>query len=162
MPRWLQIELAQVVQKASEQQGGEMSPAIIHALFKECFIADREPVSLTGYQLDRSGGHDAINAHIIDRGAKVTMHGEGEGALSAFVDGLMKHGKSKIAVVDYSEHAIGTGTNAEAVAYVQLNIDGQRVSGVALDHDTVSASMKAVLSAWNRTQAEAAQRQKVA
>ena len=49
------------------------------------------------------------------------------------------------------EHAIGSGTDAEAAAYVQLNIDGRRVSGVAFDHDTLSASLKAVLSALNRT-----------
>ena len=58
-------------------------------------------------------------------------------------------------MVDYSEHAVGEGTNAEAVTYVQLNIDGKRVAGVALDHDVVSASMKAVLSAWNRAEREA-------
>jgi 2-isopropylmalate synthase len=136
--------------------------ATIHAIFSERFIADTDPVSLTGYQLDRSAGHDVINASVVERGARHTLHGEGEGALSAFVDALMKHGKSRIAVVDYSEHAIGAGTNAEAVAYVQLNIDGRRVSGVALDHDTVSASMRAVLSAWNRTQLAPMKQQKVA
>jgi 2-isopropylmalate synthase len=78
------------------------------------------------------------------------LHGSGEGALSAFIDGWIKRGGHQISVVDYSEHAIGSGTDAEAVAYVQLNIDGQRVSGVAFDHDTVSASLKAVLSALNR------------
>jgi 2-isopropylmalate synthase len=62
-------------------------------------------------------------------------------------------------VVDYSEHAMEEGTDAEAAAYVQLNIDGRRVAGAALDQDTVSASLKAVLSAINRAcsrQAEAA------
>ena len=88
----------------------------------------------------------------------------GEGALSAFVDALTRNNQRRIAVVDYNEHAIGEGTNAEAVTYVQLNIDGQRVSGVAMDRDVVSASMKAVLSAWNRSilQAEGEPRQKVA
>ena len=151
LPRWMQVELAQVVQKASEASGGEVDSATIHRLFTENFIADSDPMSLTGYQLDRNTGHDAINAHVVERGVKHTLHGEGEGALSAFVDCLVRHGRNRIAVVDYSEHAIGAGTNAEAIAYVQLNIDGQRVSGVARDHDTVSASMKAVLSAWNRT-----------
>ncbi len=157
LPRWMQVELAQLVQKASEEAGGEVDSATIHKLFTGRFVADSDPVSLIGYQLERNTGHDAINAHVIDRGIKHTLHGEGEGALSAFVDGLMHHGNGKIAVVDYSEHAIGAGTNAEAIAYVQLNIDGQRVSGVALDHDTVSASMKAVLSAWNRTQQDVEQ-----
>ena len=68
----------------------------------------------------------------------------------------MRHDGRQIHVVDYNEHAIGAGTEAEAVAYVQLNIDGQRVSGVAMDHDTVSASLKAVLSACNRASGKAA------
>ena len=162
LPRWLQVELAQEVQKHSEVHGGEVDGATIHRIFKERFIADNAPLALSGYQLDRSAGHDAIKVHLSESGTKRTLQGEGEGALSAFVDALMRHGGRRIAVVDYSEHAIGAGTNAEAVTYVQLNIDGQRVAGVALDQDVVSASMKAVLSAWNRMQAEAAQRQKVA
>jgi 2-isopropylmalate synthase len=59
-----------------------------------------------------------------------------------------------VVVVDYSEHAVGEGTDAEAAAYVQLNIDGRRVSGAALDHDTVSASLMAVMAALNRAKVE--------
>ena len=55
--------------------------------------------------------------------------------------------------MDYSEHAVGEGTDAEAVAYVQINVDGQRTAGAAFDRDTVSAAMRAVLSALNRAQA---------
>ncbi len=157
LPRWLQVELAQEVQKHSEVHGGEVDGATIHRIFKERFIADNAPLALSGYQLDRSAGHDAIKVHLSESGTKRTLQGEGEGALSAFVDALMRHGGRRIAVVDYSEHAIGAGTNAEAVTYVQLNIDGQRVAGVALDQDVVSASMKAVLSAWNRAELEARQ-----
>jgi 2-isopropylmalate synthase len=155
LPRWLQVELAQSVQKVSEEQGGEVDSAAIHDIFRRRFIADSDPVALAGYQLDRSGGRDSIDVHITERGAKRTLHGEGEGALSAFVDALIRHGRSRIAVVDYSEHAIGAGTDAEAVTYVQLNIDGQRFAGVAIDRDVVSASMKAVLSAWNRARLQA-------
>ena len=59
---------------------------------------------------------------------------------------------NRINVVDYSEHTLGTDTSAEAVAYVQLNIDGQRSAGVAFDRDTVSASMRAVLASLNCAQ----------
>ena len=155
LPRWLQVELAQEVQKHSEVHGGEVDGATIHRIFKERFVADSAPLALSGYQLDRSAGRDAIKVHVSEGSAKRTLQGEGEGALSAFVDALMRHGGRRIAVVDYSEHAIGAGTNAEAVTYVQLNIDGRRVAGVAFDQDVVSASMKAVLSAWNRAELEA-------
>ncbi|MHB1590470.1 MAG: 2-isopropylmalate synthase [Sulfuricella sp.] len=153
LPRWMQVELAQVVQRASEERSGEIDSATIHALFMQHFVVDQEPVALKAYRLERSGGHDAIAAQIVENGREHPLHGEGEGALSAFVDGWMRHSGQQMNVVDYSEHAIGSGTDAEAIAYVQINIDGQRVSGAALDHDTVSASLKALLSALNRAQA---------
>lgn len=150
LPRWMQVELAQLVQKASEQNSGEISSATIHALFVKHFVADSAPFSLNGYRLERSDEQDLIQAQIIENGNEQILHGNGEGALSAFIDGWIKHEGQQVSVVDYSEHAIGEGTDAEAIAYVQLNINGQRVSGVAFDHDTVSASLKAVLSALNR------------
>jgi 2-isopropylmalate synthase len=157
LPRWMQVELAQIVQKASEERGGEIDSAVIHALFREHFVADSSPLALDGYRLDRADGCDTIEAHIIADGQPHTLHGRGEGALSAFIDALVRHGRQPINVVDYTEHSLTTGTDAEAVAYVQLSIAGKRVSGVAMDHDTVSASLKAVISAFNRFQASAVQ-----
>ena len=153
LPRWMQVELARVVQQASEARGGEIDGATIHGLFMHHFVADKGPVTLKGYRLDRESGHDIITALIVENGCGHQLHGEGEGALSAFVDGWMRYSGRRVNVVDYSEHAVGSGTDAEAVAYVQLNVDGQRVSGAALDHDTVSASLKAVLSALNHARA---------
>ena len=151
LPRWLQVELAQLIQKESEKRSGEIDGATIHAIFTQRFVADKTPYSLNGYKLERAEGQDLIQAQIIENGSESTLHGSGEGALSAFIDGWMSRNGQQISVVDYNEHAIGAGTDAEAVAYVQLNINGQRISGVAFDHDTVSASLKAVLSALNRS-----------
>jgi len=151
LPRWMQVELAQLVQKESEERSGEIASATIHAIFMQRFVADHSPLALNGYRIERTNGQDLIQANIVENGSEYSLHGNGEGVLSAFIDGWIKHGGQQISVVDYNEHAIGTGTNAEAIAYVQLNIDGQRVSGVAFDHDTVSASLKAVLSALNRS-----------
>jgi len=153
LPRWMQVELAQLVQKQTEQRSGEIDSSTIHAIFTQRFVADRTPLSLGGYKLERAEGQDLIQAQIIENGNGSTLHGSGEGALSAFIDGWMTRSGQQVSVVDYNEHAIGSGTNAEAVAYVQLNINGQRVSGAAFDHDTVSASLKAVLSALNRSMA---------
>jgi 2-isopropylmalate synthase len=150
LPRWMQVELAQMVQRASEQRSGEIASATIYAMFMQQFVADKAPFSLNGYRIERADNQDLIQAQIVENGNESTLHGNGEGALSAFIDGWLRRGGQQISVVDYSEHAIGSGTDAEAVAYVQLNINGQRVSGVAFDHDTVSASLKAVLSALNR------------
>ncbi len=156
IPRWLQVELAPVVQQASERSGGEVGSADIHRLFIDQFVADAAPVRLVGYRLNRNG-HDVIEARIVDRHGEQLIHGEGEGALSAFVDAWMRYSGQRVSVVHYNEHAIGEGTDAEAATYVQLNLDGRRFAGVAFDQDTVSASLKAVLSALNRAQGGARQ-----
>jgi len=155
LPRWMQVELAQVVQRASEAQAGEVDSARIHELFMQTFVNDHAHIWLNGYRLERSGEHDMLSAKIDVGNQTQLIQGAGEGAISAFVQGWMRHSGQHINVVDYSEHALGSGTDAEAVAYIQLNIDGQRVAGAAFDHDTVSASLKAVLSCIrNNTQAQ--------
>jgi len=153
LPRWMQVELAQLVQKASEEQSGEVDSATIHRIFAANFIADGGPHTLNGYRIDRTGGRDQIEVRMASGNVEQVIHGDGEGAISAFVDAWSKHSGQQINVLDYSEHAIGAGTNAEAAAYVQLNVDGRRVGGAAMDHDTVSASLGAVLAALNRVAA---------
>jgi 2-isopropylmalate synthase len=162
LPRWMQVELAQVVQKASEEKSGEIDSSNIHALFMKHFVAAQRTFALSGYKLTGEAGHDAIVAEISDNGRTVEIKGEGEGALSAFVAALSRHSGRQINIVDYTEHAIGAGTDAEAAAYVQLNVDGQRSSGAALDHDTVSASLKAVLSAYDNALARLRDMQELA
>jgi len=149
LPRWMQIELAQQVQKASEQQGGEIGAAQIHELFMAHFVRDQGPVQVLGYELKRNG-HDVIDVRVSIDGREQHLRGEGEGAMAAFVHAWTGHSGQAVQIVDYSEHATGEGTDADAAGYVQLNIDGSRVSGAAIDGDTVSASLKAVVSAINR------------
>jgi len=152
LPRWMQVELAQIVQHESESCSGEIGSARIHELFMQHFADSRHPMALDGYRLDRRDGIDVIEAGIIRSGRVETIQGTGEGAIEAFVNAWAAAYGNHINVVDYSEHAMGEGTAAEAVAYVQLNIDGQRCAGVAFDRDTVSASMRAVLASLNRAQ----------
>ena len=152
LPRWLQVELAPIVQRESERLGTEVDSATIHALFCEHFAGTDGPAGLQGYRIDRRDGVEVIDAQLLRDGQPLQVHGEGEGAMSAFIDGWMRATGQRIDVIDYSEHAIGEGTDAEAAAYVKLNIDGCRVAGAAFDHDTVSASLMAVLSALNRVE----------
>ncbi|WP_448505577.1 2-isopropylmalate synthase [Immundisolibacter sp.] len=157
LPRWIQVELAQLVQRASEERRGEIDSATIYRLFMEHFVAGPEAFSLKSYRLDRNSSQDRITAHVAEQGAEYLLQGDGEGALSAFVDAWMRHGGHQLNIVGYSEHALSAGTNAEAIAYVQLSIDGHRTSGAALDHDSVSASLKAVLSAMSRARSRQTQ-----
>ncbi len=149
LPRWLQVELAQHVQQASETDGGALESAAIYALFREHFMPEEGAVTLRGYRLERNG-RDHIEVRLQVDGEDQVLQGEGDGAISAFIDAWTRHSGRQLSVVDYQEHALGTGTDAQAIAYVQLNIDRQRVSGAAIDNDTVSASLKAVLAVLNR------------
>ena len=153
LPRWMQVDLAQMVQRESEWLGGEMDGASIHAMFLEHFVTDQSPARLLGYQLSRNG-HDRIEARIDDAGSERSLHGDGNGTIAAFIDAWSRYSGQSVNVVDYAEHALGSGTDAEAAAYVQLNVDGQRIVGASLDRDTVSASLKAVLSALNRVRVQ--------
>ena len=109
---------------------------------------------LAGYRLDRSDGVDSIEAEITGTSGGVTIQGRGQGAIEAFVDAWQRHFGVKVNVVDYSEHAVGEGTDAEAVTYVQVSVDGERSAGAAFDRDTVSASMGALIAALNRAQGQ--------
>ena len=152
LPRWIQVELAAMVQRASEAAQGEIDSATIFELFQRHFVADGRPVRLDGYRLDRQEGIDVIEAKLIDGNRSRIIHGTGEGAISAFMDAwTLAHGR-QTKVIDYSEHAIGEGTDAEAVAYVLLEVEGERIAGAAFDHDSLSASLKSLISALNLAQ----------
>ncbi|WP_462322583.1 alpha-isopropylmalate synthase regulatory domain-containing protein, partial [Halochromatium sp.] len=149
LPRWALVELAPVVQHVSEEQGGIIDAVQIKQLFEAQFICDQAPHRLGSYRLSRNG-HDRIEATVIADGQEHRISGEGDGAIAAFANAWSQAFGQRIDVLDYREHAIGAGTDAEAAAYVQLQRHGQPVAGVAIDRDTVSASLKAVISALNR------------
>ncbi|MEJ2591265.1 MAG: 2-isopropylmalate synthase [Candidatus Thiodiazotropha sp.] len=154
LPRWIQVELAALVQRESETREGEIDSATIHEMFRRHFVADAEPVRLDGYRLDRAAGVDMIEARLVDGARAMAIRGSGEGAISAFMDAWSRAYGRSARVIDYSEHAIGEGTDAEAVAYVLLELDGRRIAGAAFDHDTLSASLKSLISALNLAQRE--------
>ncbi|MES9992160.1 MAG: 2-isopropylmalate synthase [Candidatus Thiodiazotropha sp.] len=154
LPRWIQLELAALVQQASETHVGEIDSATIYAMFQQQFVADTTPVKLEGYRLDRQNGVDLIEAEISDNKRPITIRGMGEGAISAFIDAWTQAYGMSAKVIDYSEHAIGEGTDAEAVAYVLLEVDDRRITGAAFDQDSLSASLKSIISALNLAQSE--------
>jgi len=149
LPRWMQQALAPIVQRESEQRGGVIDARQIYTLFREHFVQDRAPARLLGYRLNRNG-HDRIEARIAVDGVERSITGSGDGAIASFGDAWRRAFDTEVNVADYQEHAIGSGTDAEAAAYVLLNLDGRQVPGAAIDRDTVGASLRAVLSALNR------------
>jgi len=153
LPRWLQVELAALVQAESERCGGEIDGAGIRRIFQRHFV--ESPTRLLGYRLSRNG-RDRIEARIADHAGERLLHGEGEGAIAAFVDACARDSARRLRVIDYAEHAIGEGTDAEAAAYVQIEVDGRRLAGAAIARDSLSAPFKAVLAALSRAPVSAA------
>ncbi|WP_194366132.1 2-isopropylmalate synthase [Thiospirillum jenense] len=154
LPRWIQQALAPIVQYETEQQGGMIDAQRIRTLFEQTFICDQAPVQLLGYQLQRNG-HDDMTARLMVNHQEIIIHGTGSGALAAFIAAWCNWSGQLLDVRDYYEQALGAGTDADAVAYVLLADDANQnaaIAGVAIDRDTVSAALKAVISAVNLRQ----------
>jgi len=150
LPRRLQIEFSKVVQAHTDAEGGEVSPADIWRIFAAEYLADGS-VTLSDHQSSSVvEAKNVLCADIRVDGAAVNVEGTGNGPISAFCDALASIGIAA-RVLDYTEHALTAGTDAQAAAYVECEIGGQVRWGVGVDTNTVSASMRAVLSAVNRS-----------
>ncbi|MGV0635862.1 2-isopropylmalate synthase [Mycolicibacillus trivialis] len=152
LPRRLQIEFSQVVQALSDGEGGEVSPKVMWDAFYEEYLAPVTPLERMRQRVSAAevdGGTDRIEAVVKVDGAEKTISGAGNGPLAAFVDALTDVGFD-VAVLDYSEHAMSAGEEAQAAAYVEADIGGNTVWGVGIAPSITTASLRAVVSAVNR------------
>ena len=150
LPRRLQIEFSRVIQGHTDAEGGEVSPARMWEIFSDTYLA-AGPVALLDHQTSSVvETKHALAAEISVDGRTQQVEGVGNGPISAFCDALASVGVTA-RVLDYTEHALTEGTDAQAAAYVQCEIGGDIFWGVGIDANTVMASMRAVLSAVNRS-----------
>ena len=150
LPRRLQIEFSRVVQVATDDEGGEVTAAEMWAKFSAEYLTDG-PVALLGHRASSVvDSKHVLTAEVRVDGEVRQVEGSGNGPISAFCDALGGVGV-KVRVLDYTEHALSAGSDAQAAAYVECDIDGRTLWGVGVDADTTGASMRAVLSAVNRT-----------
>jgi len=154
LPRLLQIEFSQVVQKIADATGKELAVAEIRAAFDREYVAATLPVAYVGHRAQHNvsdGTVEQLVAHLSVDGVDWTLAGSGNGPVDAFVHALRTEGGFDIHVQNYHEHGVGAGEDATAVAYVQLRIGAeQTVYGVGLDPNIVTATLRAVVSALNR------------
>ncbi|WP_436406226.1 2-isopropylmalate synthase [Acidipropionibacterium jensenii] len=153
LPRRLQIEFSKSVQFLTDQEAREISHDEIWDLFSREYL-HTDGIQLVSRESATRGGSHEITATIGVDGAQRTISGEGNGAVSAFVDALDSLGVV-VHVLDYSEHAMTAGGTAKAAAYVECEVgDGessQILWGVGIDSDITEASLKAVIGAVNRS-----------
>jgi len=155
LPRWLQIDFSPSVQAFAEASEGEVSSEAILDLFARTYLPADPRWQLHDYQLSRADGVDRLQLSLREGSATRQLSGSGNGVVAAFVDALERFIGRQIVLVEYSEHALSQSADAEAVCYIQLNIDGERSCGVGRSHDIVQASLRAILGALGRSGAVA-------
>ena len=150
LPRWLQIDFSAVVQRRAEETAAEVPPEEVWELFQDAYLKDRGPWRFGDYQVSREGGVDHLRIDLArDGGAVRTLSGSGSGVVECCVNAMAAVIGRSIVLVEYSEHALSQSADAEAICYIQLNIDGQRACGVGRSADIIQASLDAILSAIN-------------
>jgi 2-isopropylmalate synthase len=150
LPRSMQVEFAQVVQRITDERGGEVAAGDIWESFKHEYLEREVPLELDGYRITSGDDGERIDAVIRHAGAEREVAGEGNGPLDAFVRAVRDATGIDARVLDYAEHALGSGSDARAAAYVQVEIGEQVSWGVAVHPSIVTASLRAVVSAINR------------
>lgn len=154
VPRWLQVDLAQKVQLASEESQKELSSQEVMEVFEKHYLQEGR-YSLADYKISRHARADKLEVILENKNEKLTLKGAGNGVISAFIDALEKHFQIKLSISNYAQHALTQSTDARAVAYVQLIIEQGLYTSIAYSYDTVTAMLRAVLSAFNQSQKSA-------
>jgi 2-isopropylmalate synthase len=155
LPRRLQIEFSHVVQTVMDATGRELTAQDLHSLFEREYGIGS--IRAPSHQvLEETQGTDGrlvtLTADLQVAGRELSIRGCGTGPIDAFVDGLSNASGDIVRVLDYHEHAIGSGADARAVAYLELRIGERTLFGVGMDPDIVSASLKAIVSGVQRAQ----------
>jgi 2-isopropylmalate synthase len=152
LPRRLQIEFSRVVQARTDAEGGEVTPAQMWKAFAAEYLS-AGTVTLQAHQASSVvDAKDALTVEVRVDGQVRQIEGVGNGPISAFCDALGSLG-TEVRVLDYTEHALSAGSDAQAAAYVECEVGGRTLWGVGIDTNTVTASLRAVLSAVNRARA---------
>ena len=154
LPRWMQIALSGVVQGDAELSSGEISSQRVWELFQQHFMA-HSPMRVKSYRLEHVE-NEQICFTIENQGELICIEAIGNGAISAFCNGLNQHFGLQLDVLDYEEHSLQHSSESQAAACVQINCLGSRYQGAAVHEDTLLASMNAIVSAVNAAQAQRA------
>jgi 2-isopropylmalate synthase len=167
LPRRLQIEFSQVIQRHTDGEGGEVNAAQMWSIFADEYLFSSAPGTVTGdpalgeqafalksFSSSSDDGVERVTAKVSAFGKDWDISGVGNGPIAAFCSGLseldMGLGGVNVRVLDYSEHALTSGRDAEAAAYLEIEIGERVLWGVGVSESIVGASLRGVISALNR------------
>jgi 2-isopropylmalate synthase len=149
LPRALLLDFAPIVQAITDASGDELSPADMKDVFVERYFDSEAPLKLITFT-HAVGTPDTVKLEVEYRGAAVSLQGQGNGPIDALVDAIRGGIEPDVAIVSYHEHSMGRSASATAAAYIEGDIVGSRVWGVATEESTMVAAVKAVVAAFNR------------
>ena len=159
LPRRLQIEFAGRIQAIAEDTGTEITPTEMWAAFSSEYLADHPSIELVAYDTSMANAGTTLTARLQVHGRDRTVRGTGNGPVAALVHALGTEFDLPLEVLDFSEHAVGAGTDAAAVAYIEARDgDGSVRWGVGRHESVLTASLRAVVCAFTRLHPVASER----
>ena len=152
LPKDMQREFGPIANDTVDKLGREVSGAELKAMFWKEYIERTQPWQLSGFETESKNGVVKCRAKMLQAGKPVEFSGEGNGPLAALVHGFTTAGVPRFEITNYSEHALGSGEEASAISYIQIKTaDGKSRWGAGVDTNIELASVRAVLSALNRS-----------
>ncbi|MGW6358014.1 2-isopropylmalate synthase [Streptomyces sp. NPDC055092] len=155
LPRRMQIEFSKIIQAKTDAEGGEVTPSDIWAIFQDEYLPNAENPwgriqVRTGQTTTDTDGVDTLTVSADVDGEATVLTGTGNGPISAFFDALQAVGIDA-RLLDYQEHTMSEGASAQAASYIECAIGDKVLWGIGIDANTTRASLKAVVSAVNRS-----------
>ena len=153
LPRRLQIEFTRVIQGITDTTGGEITAAEIWTEFRRHYLAILKPFELLRFEITqnaRGENRTIISAVVRHNDEEQEIRSEGGGSIEAFINAMGDAFEVRCRVLDYHEHAIGAGTDAQAVTYVEMEVEGKTLWGVGIHSDVTTSSLHAIVSGINR------------
>lgn len=160
LPRWTQIDFSRVIQQEAESRQTELTSDDVISVFEDTYL-DQSTLALQDYEIKNTAGSVSFSGSVRMGDDIIDVVGNGNGPLSAFINAISAKLNKNIHVINYAEHALTVesqspltqnNSDANAVAYLQLNIEGEIYSGIGTCSSTVSAMLKAALSALAQAQ----------
>ena len=155
MPRRLQIEFSQVIQKIADETGKEISPSTIWKTFQETYLNEAGNFYFLQHHINSHANKDGIQMDELEIQIKkgdeeISINGSGNGPIDALIDALKHNLNIDISIADYHQHAISSGSDAKAVAYSEILYKEQSVWGIGIHQNTVIAGFVSVINGLNR------------
>jgi len=151
LPRRLQISLSTKIQKVADETGKELLSHEIWDIFDKNFIQGPNKAELISFELNTSDGeNDSIKVEAKLNQNKLEFSGSGNGPIDAMIQGINEKMGLNLSVTDYHQHSLGTGSDAKAVAYIEVSDGNKTRWGVGIDENTIRASLRAIMIGFDK------------